>query len=130
MSRLLSAFDNLIPAGTALAAPVTFNMVMPPGIVDTIQVRIPPGPNGTMGFSIGAAGQPVIPVNAGQWIVASDQFFTWDLTHQIESGAWQMLGYNTGIYDHTVYIEFLSSLINDVPSTQTGTPLAILGTTG
>lgn len=113
MSRLLSSFDNLIPAGTAKATPAVFDMSMAPGIVDSIEIHVPPGPNGVMGFSLAAAGQAILPTNPGQWIIASDDSFVWNLTNQIQSGAWQMLGYNTGIYDHTVYIRFLTSLIGD-----------------
>jgi hypothetical protein len=129
MSKLLAAFDNLIPAGTPKAAPITFPMLMPPAVVDMIEVHVPPGPNGNMGFAIGAAGQSIIPYNAGMFIVASDDFFQWQLTEGISSGSWQMFGYNTGQYDHTVYIRFLSSLLGS-PAAVTSQPLAgILGAT-
>lgn len=110
MSQLLGAFAPTIPAGTPIAAPVLINMPIVVGTVDTIEIRIPPGPNGVMGFALAAAGQPIIPFNAAAWIIGNDDRLSWSLTDQIESGAWQLRGYNTGIYDHTVYVRFLQSV--------------------
>jgi len=110
MSREIRAFECVIPAGTAKAAPVTFSLAMPARIVDQIDIRIPPGPNGLMGFQLTSSGAQIIPYNAGAFVVANDERLTWPLTNQITSGAWALTGYNTGQYDHTVYVKFLLSL--------------------
>lgn len=116
MSREIREFQFTIPAGTALATPVTQAISFPTRIVDRIEITVPPGPFGFMGFSIGAAGVPIIPANPGGWIVTNDEKISWDLNGYIDSGAWQVNGYNTGQYNHTIYLRFLLSLITvDAP---------------
>ena len=111
MSELLYGFDPVVPAGTPIAAPVTFALSMAPCRVDQIEVHVPPGPNGNLGFAFAAAGQPIIPVNAGAFIIADDDHFLWSLQNLITSGAWQLIAHNTGVYDHQVFIRFLVSLV-------------------
>ncbi len=111
MADEIRAFACLIPAGTPIAAPVVIPMVFPPRTVDSIEIRIPPGPNGTVGFAIAAAGQPIIPLNAGQWIIANNDTISWPLSGFLNSGAWQLRAYNAGIYPHTLYVRFLLTQI-------------------
>lgn len=111
MAVEVRAFQCLIPNSTPQSAPVTIDLAMPPRIVRTIQIIVPRGPSGLMGFAIGAAGQNVIPYNNGAWIVSDDEKLSWDVDEQINSGAWQLQGYNTGQYDHTVYVRFLLDLV-------------------
>ncbi len=130
MSVELRAFDCLIPAGTAKTAPVAVSLAMPPRIVDRIEVRVPPGSNGAVGFALGSGAQPVLPYNPGAFVVVDDDHFDWPVTGQISSGAWQLIGYNTGQYDHTVYVRFWLSLVNvgaAVPLPATPIEAVILG---
>ena len=117
MADEVYAFAVTIPAGTALASPQTTAMAIPVRIVRRIVVKIPPGPNGLMGFKIAAAGVAIIPQAVGTWIVASDEDLVWDLANAIQSGAFQLIGYNTGQYNHTVYVRFEVDLPPD-PSRQ------------
>lgn len=112
MSNLMYSFDPVVPAGTPIAAPVTFDLSFPQAIVDLIEIHVPPGPNGNLGFAFANADQPIVPFNSGQFIVADDDRFEWALSGQITSGAWQLIAYNTGIYDHQVFIRFLVSSIS------------------
>jgi hypothetical protein len=79
---------------------------MPARIVRRVRVRVPPGPAGLLGWALGAAGQRVLPWGDQQYMVMDDESITWDLEGQITSGAWQLQAYNTGLYDHTVYVTF------------------------
>lgn len=74
-------------------------------------MRIPPGPRGLVGFALGSAGQNIIPYNNGQWIIADDDTINWPLEDYLDSGAWQLQGYNLGQYDHTIYLRFLLDLV-------------------
>lgn len=120
MATQVYQFAPVIPAGTPISAPVTINLTMPARIVRTIEVRVPPGPSGVMGFAFAAAGQSVIPTNAGGWVVTDDELLSWDLDEQLQSGAWQIKGYNTGTFPHTVYVRFLT----DLPGAVIDTPQA------
>lgn len=83
---------------------------MPPRTVLRVRVRIPPGPNGVMGFAIGSAGNPIIPTIKGTYIVASDEIYDWELPGQIDSGGWEAQMYNSGIFPHTIYVVFVVQL--------------------
>lgn len=110
MSIEVYTFDVTTPAGTAADAPQTVQIPMPDRQVDRIDVVAPAGLNGTVGFQIGMAGQQIIPVNTGGWIVTSAETVSFDLTGLPTSGAWEVFTYNTGIYPHTLHIRFVVSL--------------------
>ena len=100
------AFSATIPAGTAITAPTTTSMSVGVRFVRRIVIKVPPGPAGKMWFRIAATGSQIIPVNSGAWIVTDNEQIEWDVVGAIESGAFQLIGYNTGVYDHTVYVRF------------------------
>lgn len=106
MARELRSFNVTVPAGTAQAAPVSFDVSSPARIVRRIDVTVPPGPRGEVGFYLANSFQQVIPFNAGQWVVANDEKMTWDLTDYVDSGSWQVIAYNTGFYPHTLQVRF------------------------
>lgn len=101
----------IIPPGTPVAAPVTVNVSFPDRIVRSVRWRVPRGANGLMGWQLTSDGVPVIPVVAGTFIVADDEHDDWPLDGYPTSGNWQVTGYNTGVYPHTVYLTFLLDLI-------------------
>lgn len=113
MAQEVQAFSATIPAGTPQSAPVAISLAMPPRVVRRIEWKVPPGPKGNMGFQIGMAGTQLIPYSVGAFIVADDDSEGWDLVGLPSSGAWQLLGYNTGIFAHTVYLRFLVDLPSD-----------------
>lgn len=131
MAVEIRSFQPTIPAGTAIATPFTFNMSFPPRVVDRIQVKVPSGPRGTVGFAIGSSGVAVIPFQANQWIVADNDDFDWPLDDFWDSGSWTFFGYNLGQFPHTIYVRFLLSLTvapaplpaSPVPSSALSQPL-------
>lgn len=110
MAVEVRSFAATIPAGTTADAPVSVDLSFPARQVDSITVRVPPGPSGAVGFVLQNSGVTVIPIAGTDWIITDDEVITWALTDQITSGSWQLAGYNTGTYDHTVYIRFALSL--------------------
>jgi len=60
-----------------------------------------------MGWSLTSDGGAVIPAQAGQYIVADNEFAQWDVQGYQDSGSWQVTGYNTDGYDHSVYLDFM-----------------------
>lgn len=114
------SFQVTVPAGTLQSAPQQTELTMPAREVDSIEIVVPPGPQGEMGFALTSGGKTIIPEQLGEWIVADDEKITWELQNQIDSGGWQLTAYNTGAYDHVVYLRFLVNL----PAAQT-TPRAL-----
>lgn len=106
MSDEVRVFEVTTAAGVAATSPTTTLCAMPPRIVRRVSIRIPPGPNGHLGFRIAAAGTQIIPQNVGAWIISDNEALAWDMARAIESGAWQVISYNTGIYPHTVEVRF------------------------
>ena len=107
MASEVQAFQVVSPFGTVPASGFFRPLTMPARIVERLEVRVPPGPRGEVGFSIGAAGTPILPVQLGTFIVTDNEIIDWPLENQIDSGGWSLFGYNTGRFDHTIYIRFL-----------------------
>lgn len=107
MAREVQAFQVTIPAGTAKASPQTTALTMPARIVREVEVLVPPGPRGNVGFQLAMAGNQLLPYTAGTFLVTDNEVLRWPLEGYPDSGAWQLIAYNTGIFDHTLYLRFL-----------------------
>jgi hypothetical protein len=103
-------FQVLVPAGTAKAAPQITPIAIPPRVVGIIEVRIPPGPGGEVGFALGFANVQLFPRQSGIYVVTDNETVSWNITDAPDSGAWQLIAYNTGTYDHTLQVRFLVAL--------------------
>lgn len=110
MASEIFAFAVTVPAGTLQAAPQRSELAMPPREVQVVEVRVPPGPRGQLGFALAMAHVAILPSNPGQFFIMDDDRVSWPLQDQNTSGAWQLLAYNTGLVDHTIYLRFLTQL--------------------
>jgi len=111
------SFAVTIPAGTAETSPLTTDIFFPPRDVVAVRWKVPPGPSGMMGWRLTmSGGNAVIPAGGG-WIIADGESATWPLDDQPDSGYWEVTGYNTGAYDHTVYLDFLLDLVGQAVTT-------------
>jgi hypothetical protein len=113
VSTEVRTYQFTIPAGTAIATPQTMDLSFPPRNVEEIHLVFPPGPMGAVGVAIGAAGQPVIPYNAGAWIIADDDTVKWPVVGAHNSGSWEAFGYNLGNFPHTIGIRFLLTTLDE-----------------
>jgi len=107
-------FTVLVPAGTTAAAPITVPMDMPPRRVEALQVVVPPGPNGLVGWAVLFGGQRLIPYQSDLWVITSGENITWPLEDQPEGGSWAVQAYNTGTVDHALYFRWLVKWITAV----------------
>lgn len=129
MAQEVREFIVLVPHGTLQAAPVTVNISFPNRVVTRITYKVPPGPCGKMGWALTSAGAPVIPIQRNTYIVTDNQSDTWDLEGYLDSGNWQVTAYNTGVYDHTVYLTFqlnLPGTVSAPPPTDTGVGVGVV----
>lgn len=99
-------FTATVPAGTATTSPLTVPIAMPPRIVRQIDWRVPNGPMGVFGWQIAMGGVQVFPVAGDTWVLANDESGSWPVSDAPDSGAWQVIGYNTGANPHSVYLAF------------------------
>lgn len=123
MAEQVKVFSVSVPAGTLQATPLITQLTMPPRIVDEIEFRVPPGPRGEVGFTLGAAGTQLIPVDPGTWLVTDDEVIHWPLENQHESGSWEFRAYNTGAYPHTLVVRFLVGIPQRRQATVSVTPI-------
>lgn len=65
-----------------------------------------------------SGGQAVLPTN-GAFIVTDDHADTWTVINQPDGGFWEVTGYNTDIYAHTVYLDFFLDTVGSAPSVTT-----------
>jgi hypothetical protein len=114
VANRIEAFQVTVPAGTAQASPVDTQLNFLRGTVVRIQVMIPPGPSGLVGFAFVHSFQQIIPFRAGEFIVADDETITWDVERYPEAAPWVLRAYNEDIYDHTLYLRF--SMSDELPS--------------
>jgi hypothetical protein len=106
MPTSVQVFSATITAGTAQAAPMVVALNVIAGQIGLIRWRVPPGPRGHLGWQLTMGGVAVIPENLGAFIVADDEYDTIQVAGLPDSGAWQVTGYNTGTFNHTVYLDF------------------------
>lgn len=117
MAVEVRTFDVTIPTGTAQASPITTDLVLPIRTVEGVELVIPDGCAGLVGFRLTMAGTPVIPTNLGAWLVSNGEVIRWPLEGYPDSGAWQLQGYNTDLFDHTIYVRFLLGLARSAAAT-------------
>lgn len=74
--------------------------------INKIRWRVPPGPRGHLAWFLAMGGVQVLPQAGSTAIVADDEWDEWEIDDLPDSGAWQLIGTNSGTYDHTVYLGF------------------------
>lgn len=109
MATTATRLTATVPAGTAAASPATITLAVPAGVIDKIRWRVPPGPRGHLGWCLAMGGVQVLPDDSGTFIVADNEYDELVVSGLPDSGAWQLRGYNTGSYDHTVYLDFYTT---------------------
>lgn len=107
MADRINAKQVTVPAGTAQANAVTTAFTIPAGTVERLEVLVPPGPSGLVGFQVLFAGVQVIPDDPGVFIVSDNERIPWDLHNFPTDGRWSVRAYNTDVYDHTLYFRLL-----------------------
>ena len=107
MASTIQHFTATIPAGTPAINPVVIPVTIPVMVVRQVDWKVPPGHMGTMSFLLAMSKVPVLPVHGQQvYVTADGKDGTWLLDGYPDSGAWQVIGYNTGAYPHSVLLTF------------------------
>ena len=107
MADRVQTFNVTTPAGTLTTAPLSTPLAFTQGVVTGIQVLVPPGPSGLMGFRFTHSGTVVIPYNYTDWIITDNDKIDWQLANKPTGSRWGLQSYNLDVYPHTIYITFL-----------------------
>lgn len=118
-------FELTIPANTPQSAPVSFPMVFRLGTVVEIDVKVPPGPAGNVGFYITAGGSQYIPRTFGSFIFPDNDYFQWPVQNAINSGSWGLVGFNTDAWAHTIQVSFQVNEVQGSPELVFGAPIGL-----
>jgi hypothetical protein len=125
MADRLEWFPVTALANTPKSAPITVQIAFPQGEVVEIDVKIPPGPAGNLGFHINAGGTQYVPRTAGNFIVPDDDYFTWPMHNAINSGSWALTYYNTDIYPHLIQVGFQVNELTFGPPLPMSAPIGL-----
>lgn len=125
MADRIEWFPITIPANTPVAAPLMFDTSFFQGTVTEIDVKVPPGPAGNVGFAIYAGGSQYLPRNEGIYIYPDDDYFLWAIENAINSGSWAVAAFNTDVWDHTIQIGFHVNEIAVSPAGFTSSPVSV-----
>lgn len=121
------SFDVTVATGSTPGAPATYDVSFPVREVRWIDVQVPDGVRGTVGFAFASGGVQMFPQAGSPMVVVNGQGVHWDVEGAIDSGAWQMLAYNIGAFDHTLYVSFGLDPVTAPPGSS-GQPTTTLGT--
>lgn len=115
----------VVPAGTTVAAPQTTALTLRDAVLERIEVRVPPGPSGLVGFAFLHSGQQVIPFRAGDWIITDDELLDWATENYPTGNKWSFRAYNIDVYQHTMYLRLhFREIVSPVRSA--GQPILIV----
>jgi hypothetical protein len=112
MADRIERFEVLTPAGTTKSAPLTTSLSFADGIVERLEVLVPPGPRGFAGFKIRHSQQVIIPRTGTAWIVSDNFTHDWKLSNYPTGDKWSIQTHNTDVFDHTIYLTFH---VNEIP---------------
>lgn len=102
----VEVYDVAVPALTPKAAPLETPTVWTPGELVSVDVRIPDGAAGLVGFRILYAHAQAIPTTPGAWIIGNDDLFQADAIGYLNGGQWSVLAYNLDNFPHTLHVRY------------------------
>lgn len=104
MASRVELFDVTVTAGTPRTAPAVTATAFDDATVDVIEVLVPIGCNGLVGFQLRHSNAGIFPREDDRWIIANGETVRWDSQVPIDSGTWAIRAYNEGIHNHTLYV--------------------------
>lgn len=123
----VEVYDVLAPAGTPKATPLEVPTQWAAGELVSVDVRIPDGCAGLVGFQLLYAHAQAIPTTPGAWIIGNDEVFAADVTGHLNGGQWSVNVYNLDRFDHSLHVRYhvvdLSLLGGGLPLSPTTTPV-------
>lgn len=109
-------FNLVLPAGVLVTAPVTTKVPLEDILLRRVDVRIPPGPRGSVGFYILLQGTPIVPWgNPPVWIIGDDEPLSFPVNTE-DNGGVSIVAFNIGAFVHTLYFRFLGTPMGLVPA--------------
>jgi hypothetical protein len=124
MATRIEVAQVSVAAGTLQSAPQITPFTFDDGRVDTLEIVVPDGPSGLVGFQIRHSKQIIIPYDGVSFIVTNNEVIKWPLETFPEAQKWDVVIYNTDVFVHTLSFRWL---ITDVIMSPTLPPLVPIG---
>lgn len=87
-------------------SPTSYTVSLGDVMLDKIDIRIPPGHNGTTGLRIVFNGSYIVPWSqGGDWLIMNDEALEVLVGTEVDTHLTLQL-YNTDVYSHTAYLRF------------------------
>lgn len=99
--------EAVVSPNTPIASPASFTWPLEDNYLERIDVRIPPGPSGAMGFRILWSQQQIVPWGNYSWLIANDEEIPWKADTAISASGLVVQAYNLGNFPHTIYLKAL-----------------------
>lgn len=115
MASRVELFTVTVPAGTLQSAPLETATPFDIGVVERIQVLVPPGHVGRTGFQLRHGGDGVFPREATKFIVADNERLDIDVQDGPDAGDWAFRAYNEGAFPHSWYVRFFVAEVSPRP---------------
>lgn len=107
MATRVELFTVTVPAGTTIAAPQITATRFDVGEVETVEILVPPGNAGLLGFAIMHSNASVLPREEDRWITAVGETIRWPTQDLPTAGAWAIRAYNLDVNPHSIYLRYL-----------------------
>ena len=88
------------------AADVTIALPFVDWDIEQIDLEVPAGPSGALGFYLANSGQQWLPRSPGEYFTFDDRTESFMPTGYPTGGGWALVGHNNGAYDHVVIVRF------------------------
>jgi hypothetical protein len=122
----VQTFACTFQPGSTPTTPAHVNCQLGVFQVDWIELDVPGGNGGGMGFYLAASHQQYIPFVPGTFLIMDAATKHWDVVDMPNSGDWQVYGYNEGFWPHTVYVTFGLEVVANPYTTAGGSlPIAV-----
>jgi hypothetical protein len=125
MADRLEWFDITVPAGVTQASPMRFTTSFQQGDVIEIDVKVPPGPSGNVGFFIGCGGSQYVPRTPGTFVIPDNDYLVWPMANAINTGAWFVTAFNTDLYSHLIQVAFHVNELQYAPGMTFSAPIGL-----
>lgn len=106
MALRVLQYAATIPANTPEDAPHIVTFDLDNWELEALELQVPTGPGGLMGFAVFNNGVQWIPQPAGSWLVWDNVLQSWPFADQPNASGWSVVGWNVGVYEHTVTVRF------------------------
>lgn len=125
MSDFSVAFNFTIPPGAGQTVVTEFDTLLGNCDVTEILITFPPGCAGLVGVAVFAGGSPAYPNQAGQFFTFDDYTYLQEVSNQLNSGQWSLMGYNLDINPHTIQVVYKCNNLVISPTVPVSAPLSL-----